>query len=362
MGRDRRHPRRDQGPRADERQADRLPGRRRHPRIRQLCHRAADQGGGEAVSRIVRPHREAADPGGRRHSRLLPRRRARACACLPLSHRRPRGRHAPRLPRGEARHLPGPQRHGALDPACRPDGRHDRHAHGAHAAPDRGEGHGPHRSGRLHPSQSPLGGAESGAAEAPLEGRAVVEAGHAEAAGARAACQADALQDRGQGARGPLPRALPADRSLRAIWRRPRAHADGRDGDLRAAHGERHLAQSPPRVHALRDAEGRSAEERLQAQIRACRRRRHHGRRHRRLVRGVRHAGELAGSRRGTAQEGARPRQGPVQEAAPRQGCDRRCCCAPHRRPQGQTRQACRCGDRGDRGEARGQAEAVRGA
>ena len=53
-------------------------------------------------------------------------------------------------------------------------------------------------------------------------------------------------------------------------------------------------------------------------------RRRHHGRRHRRLVRGVRHAGELAGSRRGAAQEGARPRQGPVQEAAPRQGRDRR--------------------------------------
>ena len=94
-------------------------------------------------------------------------------------------------------------------------------------------------------------------------------------------------------------------------------------------------------------------------QIRACRRRRHHGRRHRRLVRGVRHAGELAGSRRGPAQEGARPRQGPVQEAAPRQGRDRRRCRAPHRRPQGPVHQACRRGDRGDRREARGQAEAV---
>ena len=45
----------------------------------------------------------------------------------------------------------------------------------------------------------------------------------------------------------------------------PARMRDGRDRDLRAADGERHLAQSPPRVHALRDAEGRGAEERLQA-------------------------------------------------------------------------------------------------
>ena len=44
--------------------------------------------------RAVRQHREAADPGGRRHSWLLPRRRARARARLPLPHRRPRGEYA----------------------------------------------------------------------------------------------------------------------------------------------------------------------------------------------------------------------------------------------------------------------------
>ncbi len=48
-----------------------------------------------------------------------------------------------------------------------------------------------------------------------LQGRAVVEAADAEAAGARAARQADAGQDRGEGARGALSGAVPADRPVR---------------------------------------------------------------------------------------------------------------------------------------------------
>ena len=103
--------------------------------------------------------------------------------------------------------------------ARRPGGRHDRHADGTHAAPERREGHGPDRSAGADAPQSPLGRAQGGAAEAPFEGRALVEAAHAEGAGARAARQADAGQDGGQGARGALSRAVPPHRSVRALWR-----------------------------------------------------------------------------------------------------------------------------------------------
>ena len=114
-------------------------------------------------------------------------------------------------------------------------------------------------------SQSPLGGAESGAAEAPLQRHSLVEADDAEAAGALVARQADARQDGREGARGPLPAPYRLIDLFEQYGDDPARMRDGRDRDLRAADGERHLAQSPPRVHALRDAEGRGAEERLQA-------------------------------------------------------------------------------------------------
>ena len=128
--------RRGEGPRADERQGAKLHRRRRHQGVRELRHRGQDHRGGEADARALQPHRPAAGARGRRHPRLLPRRRARARACLRLAHRRSRGGDAARLSRGEARHLPRAERHGALDPGRRPDGRHDRHADRAHAAPD----------------------------------------------------------------------------------------------------------------------------------------------------------------------------------------------------------------------------------
>ena len=65
---------------------------------------------------LFEPHRPAPRAGGRRHPRLLPRRRTRAGLGLRLAHRRSRGGHQARFPRGEARHLPGTERHGALDP------------------------------------------------------------------------------------------------------------------------------------------------------------------------------------------------------------------------------------------------------
>ncbi len=91
-------------------------------------------------------------------------------------------------------------------------------------------------------------------------------------------------------------------------------------------------------------------------------RRGHHGGRHRRLVRGLRHAGEPARPRRRPDQEGARPRQEPVPPPASQEAGDRRRCRAPRRRSARQAHQTCRCGDRGDRREARGQADAVPGA
>ena len=204
-----------------------------------------------------------------------------------------------------------------VDPSRRADGRHDRHAHRPHAASQRGQSHRPGRSAGADPPHSPLGRAQGGAAKAPLEGRAVVEEADAEAAGALHAGQADARQDRREGARGALSGAVPPDRPVREIWRRSGAHAHRRDRDVHAADGERGVAQSSPRVQAVRDAEGRGPQGRLQAAQGARHRRRHHGRRHRRLVRDARHAGEPPGPRRGADRQGARPRQGPVQAAAP---------------------------------------------
>ena len=348
-GRGHGHARRGQGPRADERQGVELHRRRRYQGVRELRHRGQDRRGGEADARADQPHRPALRARGRRHSRLLPRRRARVGPGLRLAHRRSRGGHPARLSRGEARHLPGSERHGALDPGRRSDGRHDGDADRAHAAPDGGQGHRPGRSTRADPPHAALGRAQGGAAEAPLQGRAVVEAADAEAAGAFHARQADARQDRGEGARGALSGPVPADRSVRALRRRPRAHEDRRDRDVHAADGERGLAQLAPRVQAVRDAEGRGAQGRLQAAQGACDRRRHHGRRHRRLVRGARHAGEPSGSRRSADQEGARPRQGPVQEAASHAACRRGRRGEADRRSGRQADQACRCGHRGNR-------------
>src|SRR5262249_60282171 len=103
------------------------------------------------------------------------------------------------------------------------------------------------------------------AAEARLEGRALVEAADDEAACALAIGEADAREDGREGARGALSGAVPADRALRAIRRRPRQHAHRRDRDVRAAFCQRDLAELAPRVQAVGDAEGRSAEGRLQA-------------------------------------------------------------------------------------------------
>ena len=168
------------------------------------------------------------------------------------------------------------------------------------------------------PPQSPLGGAQSGAAKAPLQGRAVVEEADAQAAGARAARQADARQDRGEGARGALPGAVPPHRPVRAAMATtPFACALAETEmftPLMASETSRNLRRVFKLSEMLKDE---APQERLQAAPGACDRRRHHGRRHRRLVRQPGHAGEPSGPRRGADREGARPRQEAVQAAAP---------------------------------------------
>ena len=98
---------------------------------------------------------------------------------------------------------------------------------------------------------------------------------------------------------------------------------------LRAADGERHLAQSPPRVLALGDAEGRGAEgrgKRAQAgvQARACHRRRHHGRRHRRLVRVCGMQASLQDLDEAQLQKALARAKSLFKKQLARQGCDRR--------------------------------------
>ena len=77
---------------------------------------------------------------------------------------------------------------------------------GKHAASLGRQGHGSRRSARPDAPQSPLGRAEGGAAEACVEGCALVEEADAEAAHSRDAGEADAGEDRRQGARRALSR------------------------------------------------------------------------------------------------------------------------------------------------------------
>ena len=120
-----------------------------------------------------------------------------------------------------------------------------------------------------------------------------------------AARQQDARRDRQEGARGPLSRAVPADRPLRAHGGDLGRMKTEETRCLRAAHGVGDLAQSAPRLQAVGDAEGPGAQGRgLQAAARPRHRRRRHGRRHRRLVRRLRHGGDAAGSVRGADPKG----------------------------------------------------------
>ncbi len=73
---------------------------------------------------------------------------------LPLPHRHARRGHPCRLPRGQARHLPGLARHSAIHPSGRT---HSRHAGDADRQHDLGIArprHGPHRRARREPRRA----------------------------------------------------------------------------------------------------------------------------------------------------------------------------------------------------------------
>ena len=177
-------------------------------------------------------------------------------------------------------------------------------------------------------------------------------------AGARAAGQEIPRRDGQEGARGALSRALPPDRPVRDARRQSRRHEGGGDARLRAADGGRDLEQPAPRVQALGDDEGAGAEDaRLQAAARACDRRRRDGRRHCRLVRRLRHGGVAAGRERRADRQGHRRAEEGHQPQVQDQGAAGRRDGAPDRRSQGSEHRPRRRGDRGDRREARGQAE-----
>ncbi len=153
------------------RQGEGLHRRRRRARVRAAAQTSAGGRQRHAGQRLSRPHRAAADPGGVLHPRLLPRRRPGAGARLPLAHRHARRRHAPRLPRGAARHLPGLQRHGALDPPGRRAGRHADDADRLDDPRQRRARHGPDRRAGAEPAQPALGGAQGGRAQAQVQAR-----------------------------------------------------------------------------------------------------------------------------------------------------------------------------------------------
>ena len=127
--------RRGQGPRHHERQGAELHRRRRHPRVRELRHRGPRSrtwsGRRSSCSTASSGSRSPSSPRSTAIASAAASNLALACDWRIAD--REEG-DAARLPRGQARHLPGAERHGALDRARRADGCHDRHADRPHAA------------------------------------------------------------------------------------------------------------------------------------------------------------------------------------------------------------------------------------
>ena len=193
--------------------------------------------------------------------------------------------------------------------------------------------HGPRRRAGAEPAQSALGSPQGRRAQAEVQGDGRLARAVAPVAGARVARQEAAQRDVQEGARGALSGTLPPDRPVRDARRQPRRHESGRDARVRAADGERHLAQPAPRLQALGDDEGAGAEgPALQAAARACDRCRRDGRRHRRLVRGVGHGGDAAGRQRRADRQGHCRTEEALQAPLQDQGPARRRECTPDRR------------------------------
>ncbi len=111
--------------------------------------------------------------------------------------------------------FPGLQRHRALDPPSRRAGRHAGNAGRQHDPRRRGARHGPRRRAGRHAEPTALGVPHARSWRArrskPAGG---LEVAAVEVAAARSVRQQDAHRNRQEGARGPLSRALPPDRSV----------------------------------------------------------------------------------------------------------------------------------------------------
>ncbi len=222
-----------------------------------------------------------------------------------------------------------------------------------------GARHRPRRSARRQPRRASLGGAQGGACAIASRSRPGFVKQLLTKWPARDLLARRMRAGGGQeGARGSLSRALPAHRSFRALRRQRRGDEGRRDARLRAADGLRPVAQPAPRVLAVGAAERPGAEEaQLASAARARHRRRHHGRRHRRLVRRLRHGGDAAGRLGRADRQGHRGAGQAVCAQVQDQGAARCGQGAPHRRSQRRRYRPRRRRHRGDRREPRDQAE-----
>ena len=275
--------------------------RRGRARVRAAPNGRGGRGRHPAGSEHARSHRGAAGPRRVLHSWLLSGRRAGAGAGVPLAHRHAGRSYPPRLPRSSPR------------PVSR-------------ASTARGARSG--RPGAMSAMQIMLTGrmVRARAARAmglidelapgplnlPWMARKAVERKRKSKPMGGWRALAEALAEtlllagklRSETAKKAREEHYPAPFALIDLFERTggdlAAHEGRGDAGLRAADDLGDVAQPAPRVQAVGDAEGAGAEgRRLQAAACARHRRGRHGRRHRRLVRCVRHGGDAAGHVRG---------------------------------------------------------------
>ncbi len=307
----------------------------------------------------VRPHRSAALPHRRRHSRLRARRRPRARAGLPLSRGRGRRAAVARAAGSAARHSPGLRRHGARGAAARraPGDGADAHGQagarrqGAAAGARRPPGYrGRHRAAaraRAHQQAAAAASAAVLGAAAELAHRALVREARAHRAGGAARLAASTT-------RRPTPSSICGRSTARAAQQAYEAEARS-IAHLFTTETARNLV----RVFLLQDrlkALGGKGSPPVKPRARG--RRRRHGRRHRRLVRAARPRRSrcrIAASNTSSRRSSARTSCSRSALKDPAQTCGRaQRACAPD--VDGDGRAGCRRGHRGDLREPRSQA------
>ena len=233
---------------------------------------------------------------------------------------------------------------------------------GSHDPRRRRARHGLDRRAGAEPAQPALGGAQGGRAQAQVQAGAALE-GPACGNGRRAGCSAKKL--RAETAKKVREDHYPAPFRLIDLFETHGGNLEGMKAAETRAFAPLMVSDTSRNLRRvfklIGDAEGPGAEgPRLQAAARARDRRRRDGRRHRRLVRRLRHGGVAAGHERRADRQGHRGAEEAVRAASSRPRPQRDAADgAPDRRSQGRQHLPRRRGDRGDRRAARGQAEPV---